>query len=93
MYDAPPRSISRSETATCVGAGRREAAELEPDVRAGVRVGLLVRRLGDRHEHDAIEPELVERLLGHHEVADVRRVERPAQDPDLSHGGGAGDAR
>ena len=68
------------------GARRREPAQLEPDGRAGVGVGLLVRRLGNRHQDDAVEPELVARLLGHHEVAEVRRVERPAEDADLSHG-------
>ena len=67
------------------GTGRREPAELEADVGAGVRGRLLVRGLSDRHQQDAIEPELIERLLGHHEVADVRRVERPAEDAQLSH--------
>jgi hypothetical protein len=40
------------------------------------------------HEHDLVELELVQRVLGAHEVPDVRRVERPAEDPDAGHGRG-----
>src|SRR5438874_787317 len=40
----------------------------------------LVRRLSGRHEEDAIQRELVSRQGREPEVADVRRVERPAQD-------------
>ena len=87
----PPRSISTSRDRDVAAASADgEAAQLEPDCRAGVGLGLLVRRLGDRHQHDAVEPELVAAPPGPHEVAEVRRVERPAEDPDLSHGAGRG---
>ena len=36
--------------------------------------------LADRHEQHAIELELDQRLLGAHEVTEVRRVERSSED-------------
>ena len=42
---------------------------------------------GHRHQHDAVEPELVARLLAPDEVAEVRRVERPAEDADCASSG------
>ena len=38
-----------------------------------------------RHEHDRVEAELVAGLLRADEVADVRRVEGPAEDADAAH--------
>jgi hypothetical protein len=44
-----------------------------------------VRWDGHRHEHDAIEAELVERLLRHDEVTHVGRIERATEYPDVTH--------
>ena len=63
----------------------REPAQLDARLAAGVLARLLVRRHRDRHEHDAVEAELVERLLRHDEVTDVRRIERAAEDADVTH--------
>jgi hypothetical protein len=38
-----------------------------------------------RQEHDALEVQLVERLLRHDEVTHVRRIERAAEDADVTH--------
>jgi hypothetical protein len=43
-----------------------------------------VRRLAEGHQHDRVEAELRVRLLSQDEVADVRRVERTAEDPKPS---------
>jgi hypothetical protein len=43
-----------------------------------------VRRPAIRHQHDRVEAELRVRLLRQYEVTDVRRVERPAEDPEPS---------
>jgi hypothetical protein len=44
-----------------------------------------VGRRGDRHQPDDVEIELVQRLLGHDEVGEVRRVERAPEDPEPAH--------
>src|SRR5438034_166710 len=50
---------------------------------AGVLARLLVGRDGHRHEQHRVEPELGMGLLRAHEVPEVRRVEHPAEDPQL----------
>ena len=89
----PSQGIDRERRAGDVGVGERDLeplvavdrapAQLDPVLDAGVGLDALVRRLVDRHEQDAVELELRQRLLRAHEMADVRRVERPAQQPDL----------
>src|SRR3712207_8178841 len=78
MIRRPPRSTLFPYTTLF----RSQPAQLEALLRSRVVVDALVRRHGDRHQHDLVEPELDERLLGHDQVPRVRRVERPAEDPD-----------
>ena len=75
-------SASRRETSKRSSPATRPAAELDAMVHPGVAFGLLVRRLEHRHEDDAVQLELRVRLLRAHEMADVRRVERPAEEAD-----------
>ena len=84
VYDAPPRSISRSQTETS-GAGHGEAAQLEPDSAPGSASASLCGGWATGISTTRSSASWSQRLLGHHEVADVRRVEGPAEDPDLSH--------
>jgi hypothetical protein len=42
----------------------------------------LVRRIGGRHEQHVVETELLARLLGTAQVAEVDRIEGAAEDPD-----------
>jgi hypothetical protein len=77
VKDAPPRSTS--------SVGHGEPAELDARGRSRVLARLLVRRHGHRQEDDALEVQLVERLLRHDEVTHVRRIERAAEDADVTH--------
>jgi hypothetical protein len=63
-------------------AGDREAAQFEPMFGARVLLQRLVRRLSGRHQDDAVETELEVGLLTADQVADVQRVEGPAEDAD-----------
>jgi hypothetical protein len=63
----------------------RRPAHGEAVLHPGIRLDLLVRRAVHRHQHHRVEPELVDRLLCAHEVPDVRRVERPAEDAEPRH--------
>ena len=66
-------------------AGHRGLAERHAHVRARVVDRLLVRRRVHRQQQHAVEPELRAGLLRADQVADVRRVERPAEQPDARH--------
>ena len=55
----------------------RGPRELEP--RLGLGVDLLVARVGDDAPRPRLEPELPLGRVGERDVADVRRVERPAE--------------
>jgi hypothetical protein len=44
-----------------------------------------VRRDADRDEQHAVEAELDERLLRAHQMGEMRRVERPAEQADPRH--------
>jgi hypothetical protein len=57
-------------------------AELEPVRRSGVVVERLVWRLTRRDQQHPVERQLQIRLLAADQVADVRRVEGPAEDAD-----------
>jgi hypothetical protein len=91
----PPQGIDRERRARNVRVGERhaeplvsvhgEAAQLHAVSHAGLDLDALMRRLVDRHEQDAIEAELPQCLGRAHQVADVRRVERPAEQPDPGH--------
>ena len=59
-------------------------AELDAMLDTRVSLGLLVRRLVDRHKHDTVQLQLRERLLGAHEMAEMRRVERPSEEADAA---------
>ena len=59
-----------------------ELGEREPDLRR--RVDLLVPRVGDDADEQAVEPEVVDRLAGERDVPVVRRVEGAAEDPDAA---------
>jgi hypothetical protein len=61
-----------------------QPAEVQPGRGAGIARRLLVRRRRDRDQQDAVQAELVERLLRGQEVGEVRRVERPAEDADAA---------
>src|SRR3981081_4378509 len=65
----------------------RQAAQLEPVLGARVLRRLLVRRHGDRHNGDGVEPERAVGLRRNHEVAEMRRVEHPAEDAEPSRYG------
>ena len=90
----PPEGIDREGSTRRVRlqSGNLEAvvarhgapAELDAVLDTGVALGLLVRRLVDGHEHDTVQLELRERLLGAHQVAEVRRVERPPEEADAA---------
>ena len=58
----------------------RALGHLEPHARPRLGLDPLVRRLAGRDQQHLVEPELERRLLGEHEVADVRRVEGAAED-------------
>ena len=50
---------------------------------AGVGLDALVRRLVHREKQHAVELELVEGLLRAHEMPEVRRIERAAEEAEL----------
>ena len=79
-------SPERLATTIAAHAADRKSAELEPRGTARILARLLVRRDRHRHQHDAIELELVVRLLRHDEMTHVRRIERAAEDADVTHG-------
>ena len=82
MKDRPGTSASTRETDEARVARHGAPAELDAVLHAGVALGLLVRRRVDRNEDHAVEPELQPRLLGAHEMPEVRRVERAAEEAD-----------
>ena len=65
-----------------LSAVERKTRELEPRLRG--RVDVLVSRVGDDHDHDPLQAELALRRVGERDVADVRRVEGPAEQADQS---------
>jgi hypothetical protein len=91
----PPEGIDRERRAGNVGvrerhveslvSGHGQAAHLHAVGQAGLHPDRLVRRLVHRHELDTFEPDLGQRLSRAHEVGDVRRVERPAEQPHAGH--------
>ncbi len=85
MYDAPAALDLQRRDLEALVAGDREPAQLHSRVGARVGLQLLVRRREHRHQHDAVEAELVERLLRADQVPDVRRIERAAEDADTGH--------
>ena len=82
MKERPGTSASTRDTAKRGSSRHGAPAELHAVLHAGVALGLLVRRRVDGHEHHAVEPELRQRLLGAHQVAEVRRVEGAAEQAD-----------
>jgi hypothetical protein len=55
----------------------------------GLGLHLLVRRHARGHQQHAVEPQRHVRLLRAHEVAEVRGVERPAEQADAGHAAAA----
>ena len=51
-----------------------------------------MRRVAGRHEGDGLEAEQLVQLVGRAQVAEVNRVEHPAEHADRAHGGNAGSA-
>jgi len=80
--------VAHDDAETCgelharlVAAGR-ELAQLHATLHARVAVGLLVRRRVDRHEQDPLEIQRHQRLLRADQMTEMRRIERPAEQPD-----------
>jgi hypothetical protein len=63
-------------------AGDRGSRHLEPDRRTRLRIDPLVRRRPGRHQDQLVEPERRDRFLREQEMAEMRRVEGPAEDAD-----------
>ena len=66
------------------------AAHGDAVLHAGIGFDRLVRRRVDGHQQPSIESEARKRLLRAHKMPEVRRVERPAEDPDAGHAAGPG---
>ena len=79
---APRGSISTSEASSSVVVAAASARHLQPHLAPRLRLDPLVRRLAGRHQQHLVEPELPRRLLGEHQVPDVRRVERAPENAD-----------
>src|SRR5436190_7053148 len=60
--------------------GKGDAREREPRVR--VEFDTLVAGIGDDEDHEPLEPEVPLRALDHRDVAEVRRIEGPAEEAD-----------
>ena len=82
----PSRSASARETPRRSSPATASLAHRDAVRDARVGIDGLVRRHRDRHQQDAVEPELHERLLRADQMAEVRRVERPAEQADPRHG-------
>jgi hypothetical protein len=83
--DRPRRAGTiRVDAGDCkpVVAGDRRLAQRHAVLDPRISLDRLVRRLAYGHEQHALEVELHERLLRADQMADVRRVEGPAQDAD-----------
>ena len=78
----PLAAVSTSEASISSVRRRRQPRHLQPHLRARLRIDPLVRRLAGRHQQHPIEPQLERRLLGEHQVPDVRRVERAPENAD-----------
>ena len=85
VNERPGTSASTRETPSRSSPATAAAQSATRTLDARVVDRLLVRRRVHRHEQHAVEPELRPRLLRADEVADVRRVERPAEQPDPRH--------
>ena len=82
VKDGPPRSTSTRDTLKRSSPATASSHSRSARLRARVGLGLLVRRDGDGDQQDPVEPELLVGLLRHDQVAEVRRVERPAEEPE-----------
>src|SRR5206468_26856 len=71
------RSLDAGHTVEC---GHEH---LEPLLRGRDHESVLLPRIACRNHEHAIESELVKGRAGVHQVADVNRIERAAEDPDL----------
>ena len=83
VKDGPARSSLDARDAEPLVARDREPAQRQRGAATpGSASTSLCGGACDRHEQHAVEPELDERLLRADQVADVRRVERPAEEAD-----------
>ena len=80
VYEGPPRSSSTRESST-PGRSPNAASARRKRVSASV-LDRLVRRLADRDDDEPLEVERVERRARERHMPVVRRVERPAEEPD-----------
>ena len=80
VYDGPPRSSSIALGLEPLDPADRRLHHGEPVHRRrdGPGAGLLPRLVGHHQQHP-VEPEGVPCLVGRHEMADVGRIERPAE--------------
>ena len=74
--------LDRTDLEPVVVAGGGEPAHLEAMDATRLVLHLLVRRDPGRHQQHPFEGELRARLARADQVREVRRVERPAEDPD-----------
>src|SRR5262249_39556337 len=79
-----PVDLDRAHLEARIARDRR-AAQLEAHLGPRVELEVLVGRHAHRHHQYPVKAELRRRLLPAYEMPDMRRIERAAEDPDVTY--------